>query len=346
MDDRRDAVTTASVRIGSGTMQERAAGARYPRLFMPSGSTDSRPGYRRIIRNGTGIVVISALHGDLTPAELDAIAEYRLQQYVLSNMYDAATVERLGLLRDPGVETLADQDVHISVGDVEGRFLCYMCMQSPLVREEDVDVLDASLRLRDAPRPIFPCESEYGVAIYGQHPQLGPIQIDDVRELTRLVRNQAIRTPVDVFSVVEAVLAVARAMCAPHHHIEAIVGCASAEVRRALFRLGIPMIYAPEAPILGDNLGAELEGELLWTQQSHVPGRFWPFALASADVALDVTYFDRLDSALALPVPSIPTALAELQPTGVLRAPRLLVEPAQAGGVLWTDNPMYGRPPS
>jgi hypothetical protein len=339
MDDTRPRMTTAT--IGSA-LRERAAEARYPALFTQPHTGGPRPGLGCTVRGGTGIVVISVLHGVLTPTELAAISEYRLQQYVLSGMYDERIVAQLGLEQDPGVELLADTDVHVAVGDVEGRFLCYMCMQSPLLTGEYAHATAASFwRLRDTRRPAFPVESEYGLGIYGEHPDLGPLPIHSVRELTRLVRNQVLRTPVDLCTVVEAVLAVARAMSDLSLGIDAIVGCASREVRRALYRLGVPMMYAPHALILGENLGAEIEGHLLWTEQSHIPGRFWPFALLSADVCLDVKYFDRLDVALARPAPEVMEALAAVQPSGLLRRPSLLRAAELIGGVLWTDDPEY-----
>jgi hypothetical protein len=338
MDNTPARVPTAIVR---SALREHAAEARYPALFASPHAGAGRPGFRRTKRDGTGIVVISALHGDLTATELDAISEYRLQQYVLSGMYDEHIIARLGLKRDPGVELLADEDVHIAVGDVDGRFLCYMCMQSPLATGEHARTSAPRWRLQDSRRPAFPVESEYGRGIYGEHPDLGPLPLESVRELTRLVRNQALRTPADLCTVVEAVLAVARAMSDPSLGTDAIVGCASREVRRALYRLGIPMIYAPKAPILGENLGAKIEGHLLWTEQSHMPGRFWPFALLSADVRLDVEYFDRLDAALARPAPEVLAALAAVQPKGLLRGPALLRAPEMAGGVLWTVDPEY-----
>jgi hypothetical protein len=334
--------TTTTTTTAAGDLTgDRMAAARYPALFYPSGSRVQRLGYRRIERLGTGIVSLTVLHGDLTPRELDAIGEYRLQQYVLAGMYDAATVERLGLRRDPAVEALADQDVHIAIGDVEGRFLCYMCMQSPLlpVGAQAREASAAGWRMGDTARLfVFPCESEFGVGMYAGHPQIAPIPLDNVRELTRLVRNQAVRTSIDGYTVVEAVLAVARRMIDPTYHVDAIVGCASLEVRRLLYRLGIPMVYAPFEPIRGDNLGAAQGGQLLWTDQAHVPGRFWPFALSSADVRLDVAYFDALDVALALPADQILESMGALRPDGLLRTSRLLVPPDVAYGIVWTDN--------
>src|SRR5579884_2634197 len=68
----------------------------YPTLFA-SNRPNCMPGYKRIVREGTGLVIVSVQHGVLSEAERKAIGQYRLQQYILANMYDPAAVERLGI---------------------------------------------------------------------------------------------------------------------------------------------------------------------------------------------------------------------------------------------------------
>ncbi|HEX6121782.1 MAG TPA: hypothetical protein VFY89_01415, partial [Ktedonobacterales bacterium] len=104
---------------------------RYPVLFAP-GEVPARPGYDRKVRPGTQLIVITALHEALSAAEIEAIAQYRLVQYTLAGLYDAEVVTRLQLKMDPAIGTLSGQDIHVLVGDTSGRFLCYLCFQSPL----------------------------------------------------------------------------------------------------------------------------------------------------------------------------------------------------------------------
>ena len=79
----------------------------------------------------------------------------------------------------------------------------------------------------------------------------------------------------------------------PSYHLEAIVGCASFEVRRLLWTLGIGMAYAPLAPIQGDNVSGQIPGaDLLWTEEAHLPGRFWPLAITTPDVFADAEEFE------------------------------------------------------
>ena len=323
---------------------EKAREARYPLLFQSSGRAE-RAGYKRIERAGTGIVVATILDQTLDADERRAIGEYRLDQYVLAGLYDAELVEREGVETDPAMLALAPDDVHVVVGDAEGRFLSYMCMQSPMqtaaASGEEQQPVASSLRLKDTKRPVFPCETEYGTDLYGRHPGLANLPLFGVRELTRLVRNQAVRTPFDACTVVEAVVAISQVICDPYHHIEAIVGCAAPEVRRLLFRLGVSLAYAPEAPVIGENAsGSAPNGQLIWTRTANAPGRFWPFALAAADILPDQWYYDRLDAALALPAAEIMPAIGQVQHQGPLRPPRYcLSEGADGHGAHWTANP-------
>jgi len=320
--------------------QERQAAARYPELFL-SPTFHSLPGRRRRVRAGSGLVLVVARHGLLAPREAVAIAEYRLHQYMLAGLYDPLAVERLNIAADPAMEALDADDFHFAMGDRDGRFLCYVCFQSPLPIT-DRGAPARAPRMGDTNRPTFPCESEYGLGIYGSHPEIARVPVSGVRELTRLVRNQAIRTPMDPWVVLEAIVGIARIICDPDHAPEAIIGCAGLEVRRLLYGLGLPVAYAPHAAIIGDNRGGGAPGgELLWSEQSHVAGRFWPLAIAASDIRALTSYFDALDAALALSAEQIGEALRAARPHGLLRPPAYAADVAQAGGVFWTGDPFY-----
>ncbi len=318
--------------------------ARYPSLFAPGARGSASP-HRYVSRQGSGLMVTTMVHGHLTEEEHDAIAEYRLRHYVLAGLYDAAVVEQKKLRLDPAMSLLVDRDVHIAVGDAAGRFLCYMCVQSALSdrnRRHTANGPEGQSRFhfRDQDRPRFPCETEYGLDVYGKHDILGTLPVVRVREICRFVRNQSVQTPVDSFAAIEVVLAVTRVICDPRHEITAIVGCASPEVRRLLYRLGMPLAYAPHAHIIGDNMGGSTEDDtLLWTTLSHVPGRFWPIALAAADLVKMGEYLDKLDHALAQPGAQIGQALSALSYEGLGTPPQYIVPVEDAGGILWTANP-------
>lgn len=346
-----ETLTEPGVELTAKTMLRRQETARYPALFSPT--PESRPRFQRIIRPGTGLVVVSAAHAMLCPEEAEAIAEYRLQQYVLAGLYDIAVVERMALRVDPAMQTLSGADIHVAVGNTAGQFLCYLCFQSALEDGEPKGRRHSHghqcgggcpvyPRMGDSNRPIFPSESEYGRDVFGSHPGLKLLPIAGVRELMRLVRNQAIRTHTDGLAVVEAIVASSRIVRDRGNRIEATVGCAGPEARRLFYGLAIPMVYAPHTRIVGENItGSVGDDTLLWTASSAEPGRFWPFALSTADVIRDGAYYDMLDTALSLPYDEALGCLKHLRRRGPIRPPRLLVADHEAGGSMWTIDPIH-----
>jgi hypothetical protein len=345
-----ETLTEPRVDLAVATMLRHQEIARYPALFCAE--PESRPGFQRIVRPGTGLVVVSAAHTLLHPEEAEAIAEYRLQQYVLAGLYDIAVVERLALRVDPAMQTLSGADIHVAIGNTAGQFLCYLCFQSALEdsgpnrrRYTEGDQRRRRYpvypRIGDAERPIFPSESEYGRDVFGAHPGLKLLPVAGVRELMRLVRNQAIRTHTDGLAVVEAIVASSRIVRDRGNRIEATVGCAGPEARRLFYGLAIPMVYAPTARIVGENItGSVGDDTLLWTPSSAEPGRFWPFALSTADVIRDSAYYDMLDTALSLPYNEALRCLKHLRRRGPIRPPRLLVADHESGGTIWTVDPI------
>jgi hypothetical protein len=149
----------------------------------------------------------------------------------------------------------------------------------------------------DTHRLHFPVEIDYGHELYATHPGLALLPVASVREMTRLVRNQAIRGPAATLATTEVIAATAKMLRDHRYRVEAIIGCASPDVRRLLHRLNIPMAYAPLAV---DRLGqhpASLDATI-WSPDAASPGKFWPIALSSRDVSADGCYFDALDRAL------------------------------------------------
>jgi hypothetical protein len=149
----------------------------------------------------------------------------------------------------------------------------------------------------DIDRLYFPVEIDYGHELYSIHPGLALLPVANVREMTRLVRNQAIHGPAATVATTEVIVATAKMLRDHRYRVEAIIGCASPDVRRLLHRLNIPMAYAPLAE---DRLGqhpASLDATI-WSPEAARSGKFWPIALSSRDVSADGRYFDALDVAL------------------------------------------------
>jgi hypothetical protein len=92
------------------------ASKRYACLFSgaPTGTTSSNRSILPLFhwkRRGTGIAVRFLQHGQLTSEQLEAIGEYRLQQYILAGMYDGRAAAELGLTTDPALHQTFDSTV-------------------------------------------------------------------------------------------------------------------------------------------------------------------------------------------------------------------------------------------
>jgi hypothetical protein len=304
-------VSTAPVMELSGLrdrqyLLSKQASKRYSCLFsdVPTGTTSCD---RSVLpsfhwkRRGTGIAVRFLQHGRLTGEQLEAIGEYRLEQYILAGMYDGHAASELGLTTDPALQQSFGSTLHLVIGDDEDHLLCYVSFEvahlpAPYYIQAP-DSYPVHPWMVDPHRRYFPVEIDYGHELYATHPGLALLPVANVREMTRLVRNQAIRGPAATVATTEVIVATAKMLRAHRYRVEAIIGCASPDVRRLLHRLNIPMAYAPLAV---DRLGqhpASLDATI-WSPDAARPGKFWPIALSSRDVSADGCYFDALDRAL------------------------------------------------
>jgi hypothetical protein len=281
------------------------ASKRYSCLFsgVPTGPTSSNRSVLPLFhwkRRGTGIAVRFLQHGQLTSEQLEAIGEYRLEQYILAGMYDGRAASELGLTTDPALHHTFDSTLHLVIGDEEHHLLCYVSFEVahlPAPNLQAPNSYPVHPWMVDMHRLYFPVEIDYGHELYATHPGLALVPVANVREMTRLVRNQAIPGPAATVATTEVIVATAMMLRDHRYRVEAIIGCASPDVRHLLHRLNIPIAYAPLAV---DRLGqhpAALDATI-WSPDAARPGKFWPIALSSRDVSADGCYFDALDTAL------------------------------------------------
>jgi hypothetical protein len=293
--------------------------------------------------------VVVAAHGALTPVEHEAISRYRLEQYALAGLYSGELVMLLGIADDPSMALLNPDDTHVIAATGDGLIAAYMCLQtassaiaprSPGALGMRVDVRHlhiGALPLAEARRPLFPVETEYG-ALFARHPGLRTLPVSGVREITRLVRNQRpdlrarLRDIADL-AVAETIVAAALHVIEPVRRIEAIIGCIAPEARQAMANYRVQVAYAPEAPIVGENLGGGAAGgPLIWADAAREAGRFWPFAISTADVRHQRAYFMALADALGAPSPQgAREALNALRRRTPLGAPRFAAPSADSG---------------
>src|SRR5579859_6821 len=239
-------------------------------------------------REGSRLTVIVARESDLLPEERTAISRYRLEQYMHVNLYSASLIEEWGIKEDPGMDLLTPNDVHFLTATEDGVIAAYLCLQnaSSLLATRATQIVSPGVPLPqatlvpeqpltnapilgDANRPIFPVETKHG-DLFSAHPAFRTLPVSSVREITRLVRNQRpdmrgrLRDIADI-AIAETIVASAHYVNDPANRVEAIIGCMALEARRALLNYRIPVAYAPDAPLLGENLsGSDAGGRVLW----------------------------------------------------------------------------------
>ncbi len=277
----------------------------YASLFssVPHGDIPTRSWQRR----GTGVIVRMIQHDKLTQEQLEAIGEYRLEQYILAGLYDVQRVLDLDLTTDPNLLNLPDSTIHLLVGDSKNHLLCYASFEPAHITTSIDEPQNHSIELprtnpirqymRDSERPLFSVEFAFGQALYASHPEISLLPLASVREMMRMVRNQAIRIPLTSVTTIEVIVAASRLLRDPTNHIEALVGCASPELRKLSHRFNIPVAYAPDATDHLREHSASLDAAI-WTPKALESGRFWPLAISQVDVQANGDFFDALNTAL------------------------------------------------
>jgi hypothetical protein len=292
-------------------------------------------------RRGAGLTTVALRHGALTPHQRAALGEFRLQQFALCGWYDLEVIAEQELQRDPTLDHCPDASIHILVGTAaEHHILAYFCLHAAPGGPWRPG---HAPRMDDRGRPLFPTEfDQCGPEVFASLPQLAAVPIDRVLELACLLSNRVAPSPLSVAALAEGFYTVSCLVRERDAGIEALIGHVDRDARRMVARLGIPVLYAPLAP------PAPIEQDAVWTQDVLEPGRFWPFAIATADLHRHAGWFARLDAALDAPAADLRRTLVGLLGHPAPTAPRAFVlSPAgQAGPYFWTGNPLYTAEPT
>lgn len=334
------------------------AQARYPELLM-----SRRVGARRVedgvLYAGTprpsGVVAVAWRHGSLTPERYRALGTFRLEQFLLWGWYDAEIVAEEGWDLDPAFGNLPDDAIHVVVGSREGRILAYFDMQPAVIPAPErggTDIVaaprpasgtagSANISMATPGRPWFCCEFEsYGADVFPSLTAIRDVPLAAIRELPCLLRNGTARRPiVALASTYEAIYAMSRVQVSPKLGITVTVGIMDVEARAVTAQLGIPVLYAPLAPVVRNGLPK------YWRPELNDAGRFWPFAIATPDLltAEAVEHFQRIDTLLAHPVAGLARALVEFaRDTHQRLAPRALSRSHDDASGFWTADPFWG----
>lgn len=315
------------------SIRARQRQARYPQLLAQFATVDPLV-FRH--REQSDLVVVAAVHRQLDDEQRRAIGEYRFDHSILCGFYDAQHIVEHGITSDPALDAFPSEGIHILVGTGDGRFLSYVCLLPP------PECPPTSL-MADPARPLYHVEREsFGREAYNSLPALARAPVAQVREFTSLLRNQMDPSPLGTVAVAEALLTMVQVQLHPLCAITASLGCARLEARRAAQRIGIPLLYAPFAPVVAHDLPP------YWAPGADAPGLFWPFVAAREDLQAFEDHFRQVDAALAAPPSQIGARMQALaashQPAPFAFVPAIVEDaPAEvAPAVLWTANPFHG----
>ena len=293
------------------SLLQKQAARRYSSLFSspPLPQAGDAP-MRSWQRPGTGVLGRMIRHDQLTAEQQAAIGEYRLEQYILAGLYGERQAAELRLTSDPNLAHLPGPTIHLLVGDAEHHVLCYASFEPahiPPLLDGASDSTPVELSgllqtssgylMREVNRPLFSVEFAFGPEVYASHPDISSLPVTAVCEMMRMIRNQAIRVPLSSMTSLEVMVAASYLFRHPVSQFQALIGCASPELRQLSHRLHVPIAYAPDAVDHLREHSASSHGAI-WTAKALEPGRFWPLAISLEDIQATGTFFDQLDAAL------------------------------------------------
>jgi hypothetical protein len=355
IDDSRDTVVTAYeeqylTRAYENALRQQAAVARYPDLLVGSLARNGSPIYS-CRRPASGLVSRVVRHDALLPEQQRQLAEFRFHQYVLWHWYDTKAIIANQLQSDPGFRALPSATLHAFVGNEDGQILAYFTIQPAQDRSEPKSggvfhrlvqayVTPHKHYLGEVERPLFPAEWEsFGPMVFASLPALQQASLADIRELNCLLRNQALSFATTVVAVVETAYTISRLLVMPELHLSALLGCINQDARKVLAKLGMPMLYAPHAPVVQNNLPN------YWSADMNDSGKFWPFAVGTKDLLDNPEHFARLNDILELSPSEIGHALVQYRRAGNRIHPISIQPDVSLVPYTWTENPVSSALP-
>lgn len=329
--------------------------ALYPDVLLTPRAGDPAVILRRE-RAESRLITVALWHGRLTPAQFAAIGGFRLRQYALCGLYDTHRAARDADGVDPSMDALAPTAIHVCSGTPDGRLLGYMCMETATPRTS-LPAPDWWPRLTAAgpggaphedgyafsanPRPLFATEFElFGPGVFATLSYLRDTAVAQAREISRMLRNQVVVAPLSVAATVEIVHAMFRLAVNPALAIRATLGCLGREGRGLLAQLGVPVLYAPDVPVLPQQVARAraTRSSSYWSDGANAQGQFWPFVVASEDLRRNAGHFTQLDDLLALPLSELRRALVNVRRAGRMIVPESLLTNLGSPAIRWTAD--------
>jgi hypothetical protein len=346
-------------------LEARERDALYPALLVSPRAGDAAVFYRRE-RAESRLITVALAHGLLSPEQHAAIGAFRLRQYALCGLYDVRRAARDTSEMDPSMDSLAPEALHVCCGTPDGRLLGYMCMEtakyctsvptpgwSPPAAKHGGSwhgaLSDNSYVFGANPRPLFATELElFGPGVFASLPYLRDIAVTRARELSRMLRNQVVVSPLSVAATVEIVHTMYRLATEPALAIRATLGCLGRDGRALLEQLGVPVLYAPDAPVLAQQVAwaRATRGSSYWSDSANAQGQFWPFVVASEDLRRNTQHFARLEKLLTLKIADLRRALVNFRRAGRMIVPETLLPGLASSAIRWTANATDGKMPA
>lgn len=296
----------------------------------------------------TGLWSYAIRHDALAADALNEFGEFRIDQYALAGLYDTAKIAQRGYRTDPSLADVAENTIHVLCGTNAGQILscCSIVPPKGPLYSEPIGRLVKRRRplvLGDEERALFPSETElYGRGVFESLPAIQDAPIERMRELVRMMRNQAIISPLTSLAVFEVCFALTEVLINPKLGIDLALGNAGPEARNLMEIINIPLLYAPWASVV---VSETIPEEDFWIPPPKAEGYFWPFVMPTADLRAITPFRQQLDKALGSPAQTARNALVEVanlakqpgwpQPPFILEAqtpPR------------WFVSPPYGPP--
>lgn len=295
----------------------------------------------------SGLWVYAIRHDMLDEDALNEFGEFRIDQYSLAGLYDTTKIAQHGYRTDPTLAKAPENTIHVLCGTKAGQMLacCSVIPASgPLYSEPEGWLVRRRrpLALGDEERALFPSETElFGRGVFESLPAIQEVPVERIREIGHLMRNQAIKSPLAGISVFEIVYALTQLLPDPRVGIDVSLGNMGPEARNLMELANIPVLYAPWAQVVVAETNPE---EDFWIPPTNAESYFWPFVIASSDLATISPYLRQLDQALNSAGEATRSALVAVAHIAKNSLPHsLFVAQAQMPN-RWFVAPPYGPP--
>lgn len=352
--------TAAGVVVGSADtigaflaeVRERAQCAVYPELF-EEGLLPPSAILQRTDRPANGMRTLVLRHGSLDEAQRDALARFRLDQFLLCEWYDAGRIHACRAEVDPAFDALSDETMHVCVGNARHQLLAYACVGSAAhqlraelrsaswAREGTMAHDPTLVHLGTPGRLLLPTEADlYGTRVYSTIPAIAPLPLDAVVEHRCLISNRAIVSVLASAAALETIFQPVTVLfqSARTHHV--IIGQAEISSRKLMRLVGYPVIYAPTVPAM------PYRDEFYWHDDMNQEGRFWPYAVPLDDWRVWLrANEERLSHALSLPATDLRRALALLLRDPRPTPPTTLLPGIEESSLFWTTDGLASNVP-